>query len=86
MKNTQLKPCPFCGFNFSKDLVDILYPSGIYWRENSEIGGEYIGFKDMLPTDHTCWKIVCNGTMGGCGAEIHGDSKEEVIEKWNTRI
>lgn len=85
----ELKPCPFCGFQVDRyGLDDVLYPSGISWREHDDpdIGRHYVGGKDRKPGDKSCYEIVCNGTMGGCGAEMHADSKEEVIKKWNGRV
>jgi len=29
--------------------------------------------------------MKCAITSGGCGVERHGDSREEVIEKWEKR-
>lgn len=43
-------------------------------------------FKDKFDTDIACWKIVCNELYGGCGIEMQGDSKEEVLEKRDKRI
>jgi predicted small metal-binding protein len=31
------------------------------------------------------WGLHCYETGGGCGAEVIGNSQEEVIRKWNTR-
>ena len=30
--------------------------------------------------------LNCYETGGGCGAQVLGDSREDVIQKWNTRI
>jgi hypothetical protein len=31
------------------------------------------------------WRVVCQTSAGGCGAEAHGTSPEEAAEKWNQR-
>jgi hypothetical protein len=31
------------------------------------------------------WRAGCIESAGGCGAEVLGESKEESINKWNTR-
>jgi len=75
-------PCPFCGKQVTKDdLEDALYPSGVTWRE-SEFGRVYGG-------NHThpnqCYQFVCQSHKDGCGATMDGDSKEDVVSKWNGR-
>lgn len=65
---------------------DTMHPSGIFHRPNKDYGKVYVGHKDKLETDHSCWLITCPEMSGGCGAEMHGDSIKEVIEKWNNRI
>jgi hypothetical protein len=82
-----LKPCPFCGFQVDKyGLDDVLYPNGICWRPFDENENEYFSARNRQEGDNWCWEIVCNTLMGGCGAEMHGDSKEKVIEQWNRRV
>jgi hypothetical protein len=53
----------------------------------------FCGFKPYL-VDEDClypitrtgvWGLHCYETGGGCGAQVIGESPEEVIEKWNTR-
>lgn len=86
-EDIQLKPCPFCGFQVDRyGLDDVLYPNGTFWRPHDEMERKYVGFRDQLPTDHACYNIICNKLMGGCGAEMHGDSVEEVVDKWNARV
>ncbi|MGZ8924493.1 MAG: hypothetical protein ACXW2E_01285 [Nitrososphaeraceae archaeon] len=38
-----------------------------------------------LNRERTLWNLVCYETGGGCGASVLGDTKEEVITRWNTR-
>lgn len=64
---------------------DTIYPSGVFWRDSHE-GRIYEGIKGRLETDNVCWMITCPEVSGGCSAEMHGDSVEEVIAKWNHRI
>ena len=80
-----LSNCPFCGHSFHDDLSDSLYPSGTVWRE-TENGKTYHSWRDQIEGDSSCWKIICNECEGGCGVEMVGDTKEEVIAKWNRRI
>ncbi len=77
-----LGACPFCG-HVPQDLRDALHPTGIRWREDKGIR-HYIGPKD--PRDGTpCWSLDCLEHEGGCGAEMSGDGRDEVISKWNRR-
>lgn len=84
------KPCPFCGMKCNLD-IDTLYPSGIGWLEDIWDGEgnafrHYVSIhKRELPKEQWCYQIVCNKSYGGCGAIMHGDSKQEVINKWNKR-
>lgn len=81
------KDCPFCGMKNNLD-IDTLYPSGTGWKEEQLSDGNtiryYVSAYDV-PKEQWCYKVVCNESYGGCGAEIHGDSIDEVIDKWNTR-
>lgn len=80
----ELKRCPFCGHQLDIDDGDTLYPSGIYWRITDGMK-HYIRFKERQEGDEQCWQLLCNEVSGGCGVELHGDSPEECITKWNTR-
>jgi hypothetical protein len=84
MMTESLPPCPFCGKKPSEDLIDTCYPNGTYWREEDGLR-HYIRHKERLLTDNRCWLFHCNESEGGCGAELTGDSRDEVIEKWKRR-
>ena len=79
-----LLPCPFCARPVDHDLIDTLYPSGIYWREQ-EWGRSYHGTEDRREGDQLCWEMNCTEANGGCGASISADSEQEVRDKWNRR-
>lgn len=83
---TDLTPCPFCGWAPSPDddLIDVVYPSGTMWRQKGNFR-TYHSYSERQEGDQFCWNVVCNESMGGCGAEMYGDSKEEAISKWNRR-
>lgn len=78
-----LMPCPFCGRKVDEDLDDTLYPTGHGWLEE---GGHrhYVSYREA-PKDQWCWQMLCPEVGGGCGVEIHGDSRDEAIAKWNRR-
>lgn len=69
---TELKPCPFCGKTDSLEVSDCgsLEECGMF-----EECGEF-AYKT----------VVCNVNKKGCGATSgYASTKEEAIEKWNTR-
>ena len=84
---TELKPCPFCGKVPDLDDPDTLYPIGVYWYPDGDYGQTYSTqkFNHIGVAGTPCYKLVCDILFGGCGAEMHGDSKQEVIEKWSRR-
>ena len=88
----KLKPCPFCGLTSDTDWEDTLYPSGVGWREDTGVIDDVTPFRHYLGAyrrdqwQGTCYEINCAVTYGGCGANISGDSEEDVIEKWNKRV
>ena len=79
-----MKDCPFCSKTPDLDEPETVHPSGIYWRL-TEFGREYISRNAITRDCFPCWVFNCVESAGGCGAEISGDSKEEVLEKWNRR-
>lgn len=82
---TELLPCPFCGMPVDIEDDDTLHPTGIGWRDDKCIGFRTYHSYRETPKKQWCWGMHCPTTSGGCGAEIHADSKDEVIAKWNTR-
>ena len=83
-ESSTLKPCPFCGKAPDLGDPDTLHPSGVYWRKTDGIV-HYIRFKDRTEWDFAVYVMNCVETSGGCGVEIHANSKEEAITKWNRR-
>lgn len=89
MNHSDIKPCPFCGKEIDINDPDTLYPSGVSWvsiEEESGIEGliAYVSSKEY-PEANRCYQLICQVHQGGCGAEMHGDSVEEVLTKWNKR-
>jgi len=76
--------CPFCGKPADLDDCDTLYPNGIGWKDREGGLRTYHSFRDV-PKNQRCWGMNCPTPAGGCGAEIHGDSKEDALAKWNKR-
>lgn len=76
-------PCPFCGKQPELDNPDTLYPSGTGWKLHRGFRA-YVGFREV-PKEQWCYGMHCCECCGGCGAEIHGDSAAEAVEKWNRR-
>lgn len=79
------KPCPFCGRHMNPNDHDTLYPSSIGWKEEEDGHRHYVDIYDV-PEEQWCYKMVCQEHYGGCGVEMHGDSIEETINKWNRRV
>lgn len=88
----KLTKCPFCGRVNDTNDEDTLYPTGTHWA-TTECGIRHYfsralfkGIIHMMPEpEGDVYQIVCSENYGGCGAEIHGDSVEEVIQKWERR-
>ena len=82
-----LLPCPFCGHEV-EDPADALHPTGTRWFD---VDGRryYVGRKMSYPACYEAegdvWGLGCLGHEGGCGATVCGDSRAQVIEKWNRR-
>ena len=85
--STELSSCPFCGHRCDLKEPDTLYPAGIYWADDEDIGRSYFGrnHKKWIPDLKQCWQINCVTVSGGCGAQIIGHSKEETVAKWQRR-
>ena len=82
-----MKDCPFCGHAVDLENDDTLYPNCTGWKEHQikDIGRGYYSYKEV-PKEQWCWTMHCPTTAGGCGAEVSADSKQEAIDKWNTRV
>lgn len=81
----EAKACPFCGMKIDVNDPDLVYPSGIGWKDDDIDGYRYYVSHREVPKEQWCYNVVCQSHYGGCGASITGDSKEEAIEKWNKR-
>jgi hypothetical protein len=81
-----LKRCPFCGKAPDPSDQDTLHPSGIFWHFDGDIGmAVYVTAVQRQEGDSPCYVMNCVKLAGGCGAEINGDSKDEVVAAWNRR-
>lgn len=83
--NEGLECCPFCGKAVDLEDPDTLYPSGTGWLYNESLGCRTYHSYREVPKEQWCWTMHCPVTSGGCGAEMPGDSKAEVIAAWNKR-
>lgn len=88
----KLTKCPFCGRVNDTADDDTLYPTGGLWATDEDGFRHYFshafyrGDEARMPVpEGKVYQIVCSENYGGCGAEIHGDSVEEVIQKWERR-
>lgn len=81
-KKSSILPCPFCGSEIQEEDV---YPTGTGWRLRESELKEYVSFREV-PREQWCYSVNCLPCNGGCGAEMHADTKEEAIENWNKRI
>lgn len=84
-----IKPCPFCGHT-PLDEMDFLHPIGTGWRDdpigdNDTMMRHYMRMNDPRGVHGQVWEMNCLEHEGGCGASMHGDSREEVVAKWNRR-
>ena len=82
---TKLLNCPFCDNSIDAEDSECLHPNGIVWTETDGFR-VYSSRRDTPEYEGQCYSIHCNVLNGGCGAEISGDSVEEVVEKWNRRV
>lgn len=84
-----ISPCPFCGHT-GYDIRDFLHPTAQGWRDDP-FGEEgkpfrhYMRYNDPRVCHGQVWEMGCLEHEGGCGATMTGDSREEVIAKWNRR-
>ncbi len=78
-------PCPFCGHAVDLTDPDVLYPSGVGWRDHENGLRSYHSAREV-PQEQWCFALHCATTSGGCGAQMNADSKEEALERWNRRV
>ena len=77
-----LKNCPQCGDALDVDDPDTLYPNGLAWVD-TPAGRKYIRRHHVIdPND--CWHVVCPVHYGGCGLELHADTRDDAIKHWNS--
>lgn len=84
MIKKQLLACPFCGQHLDAEDYDTVYPSGTGWIDTPDGIRRYVNLR-AVPKEQWCFSVVCNVIYGGCGSEVHGDTEQEAIKKWNTR-
>ena len=86
-REEEIKPCPFCGKQPDLSDPDTLYPSGTLWRWEPKFKMRvYFHQNDRQFSDGACYTLHCTRQAGGCGAEMHADSREETISAWNSRV
>ena len=77
--------CPFCGKQVDMQDHDTLYPSGTGWLFNEELQMRTYHRHNDTPQDQWCYTMHCPVQAGGCGAEMHGDTRADALDKWNKR-
>ena len=85
-KFCKIPACPFCGKAVDLEDNDTLYPSGTGWKFDEELQMRTYHNLRKVPKEQWCWGMHCPEPAGGCGAEIHGDSKQEALAKWSKRV
>jgi hypothetical protein len=65
---------------------DTLYPNGTAWQVRENGLRSYHSYREVADQDSWCYSMHCPTTAGGCGAEMPADSKQEAVDKWNTRV
>jgi len=68
----ELKPCPFCGFTELQ-----------FYNEVAQAADGY--FCDDEPSQES-GVIICDATLGGCGATSGFGNEEVAIINWNKRV
>ena len=89
-QNSELLKCPFCGSMLDQHDSDTLHRSGIVWRDvmvGDDLIRQYFRRSPTPPWEPhgETWELHCNVIYGGCSAQLSGDSREEVIAKWQRR-
>lgn len=81
----EYKPCPFCGKVPDMEDGDTLYPNATAWIYDAELEcNVYVSFREA-PKEQWCYSFHCPTVSGGCGCEVHGNTKEDAVARWNTR-
>ena len=83
--NVSPLPCPFCGMAVDLEDHDTLYPSGCGWKFDESLQMRTYHGCHEVPHEQWCYGMHCPTNAGGCGAEMHGDSRAEALAKWNKR-
>lgn len=78
-------PCPFCGKQVDLEDHDTLYPSGTGWLFDEELQMRTYHRYTATPQEQWCYTMHCPVQAGGCGAEMHGDTRSEALAKWDKR-
>jgi hypothetical protein len=80
-----MKSCPFCGHEVDLENSDTLYPNGTGWHIDGNGITTYHSFREV-PKEQWCWSMHCPTTAGGCGIEMADNTKQQALDKWNTRV
>lgn len=93
----EAKNCPCCGKTINLSNEDTMHIQGgwfVHKKEPDLISYRTSSFihdmKNMFPKKYGidfgyCYVINCAESYGGCGLSISGNSKKDVLEKWNRR-
>lgn len=71
-----MTPCPFC--NQTPDEYTSVYSIGCWRFHHGKI--REVSLRALQPGDKYIYAVHCE-----CGARMTGTSREEAIQKWNTR-
>lgn len=72
--------CPVCGKSLDLTDEDVLHKSATFARHHSSGRVSYVSRMDSRQTDVQCWELHCPEHYGGCGMNITGDSRDELID------
>jgi hypothetical protein len=83
IKMQQPLSCPFCNHPVDLTDPDTLYPTGVGWLWDVSLKMRTYHTVREVPKAQWCYALHCLNLA--CGAEVHGDSKEDVMVRWSTR-